>query len=73
MEEDKDNTISQQQEEIERLNDNARRGNEIVRTKEEAIISNNRTTEAKEAEISRLKIELNHSRVKIESLQNTIK
>ena len=43
IEEDKDNTISQQQEEIARLNDSARRGNEVVRSKEETIISNNRT------------------------------
>ena len=73
VEDDKDSTINQQKEEIERLNENAIRGNEVVRTKEETIVSNNRTIEAMEAEISRLRIELNHSKIKIESLQRNIK
>ena len=73
VEEGKDNTINQLNEEIERLKCCAKRGDEIVGTKEETIISNNRNIEAKEGEISRLQLELNHNKVKIESLQRNIK
>ena len=46
---------------------NAGREEEIMRSKEATIEANSKHMEAKEMEINKLKIELDHQRVKVES------
>ena len=60
-------------EEIERLKCCARKGNEVVKTKEDTIILNNRNIEAKEEEIRKLRLELNHNKAKVDSLQRNMR
>ena len=67
MEEDKDSRIKQLDEKIDRLKRCVISGDEIVKIKEDTIMTNNNNIEAKEIEINKLRIELNQSMSKQKS------